>query len=183
MLYQPLITEHNEPLLSSKRLKAHQVNPITKKILLLVAVILALAPIALFYGMKVSPLSWQLLGPINESSGLASKGYDVVSYFHDKRASKGDSTKGLKLNDTIWYFSSNENKLMFKTFPDKYQPQYGGYCATAIASGFTADVNPEIWHIEAGKLYLFFDEAAKYDFVANINQGIIEKADSEWAQR
>jgi YHS domain-containing protein len=158
-------------------------NGLIKKTLLLIAVILVISPLALFYGIKLSPLSWQLLGSINENSSLALKGYDVVSYFHDNSVTQGDPTKGLRVNDTIWYFSSDENKLMFKTFPEKYQPQYGGYCATAIASGFTADINPEIWHIENGKLYLFLNKSAKNDFVANINQGIIEKADNEWAQR
>lgn len=158
-------------------------NPITKNILLFVAVLVVLSPVALFYGFKISPLSWQLLGPINESSGLALKGYDAVSYFHGPKAQPGDRTKGLKYNGIIRYFSSDENKLMFKTFPEKFLPQYGGYCATAIASGFTADINPEIWHIEAGKLYLFFDEGSKNDFMANIGQGVIKKADSEWVQQ
>lgn len=153
------------------------------KALLLMLVIAAITPVAFFYGLKISPLSWQLLGPINEDSNLALDGYDVISYFHDNQAKKGDRTKGLKADNIIRYFSSNENKLMFKTFPKKYLPQYGGYCATAIASGFTADVNPEIWHIENGKLYLFFDEAAKNDFVAKIDQGIIQTADREWSQR
>ena len=158
-------------------------NSLIKKILLLIAVLLVISPLALFYGIKLSPLSWKLLGPINENSTLALRGYDAVSYFHGNNVVQGDRTKGLRVNNTIWYFSSDENKLMFKTFPEKYQPQYGGYCATAIASGFTADINPDIWHIEKGKLYLFFDEGAKNSFVAKINQGIIEKADNEWAQR
>ncbi len=142
-----------------------------------------LTPVAFFYGLKVSPLSWGLLGPINENSSLATQGYDVVAYFHDNQAKKGDKTKGLKNDDIIRYFSSDENKLMFKTFPEKYLPQYGGYCATAIASGLTADIDPEIWHIEDGKLYLFFNEDAKNDFVAQIGQGIIQTADREWSQR
>lgn len=154
-----------------------------KNILLTIAVLVVLAPVVLFYGIKVSPLSWQLLGPVNESSGLALKGYDTVSYFHDAKALSGDRKKGLKHNGLIRYFSSDENKLMFKTFPDKFLPQYGGYCASAVASGLTADIDPEIWHIEAGKLYLFFDNSSKNYFVANIGQGIIKKADSEWAQR
>lgn len=158
-------------------------HPITKKILLLVAVIVALTPIALFYGMKVSPLSWQLLSPINESSGLTLKGYDVVSYFYDNKAQKGDRTKGIKYNNMIWYFSSDENKLMFKTFPEKFQPQYGGYCASAIASGFTADISPNVWHIKNEKLYLFFDKGSKARFLSKIDQGIIQTADREWAKR
>lgn len=133
--------------------------------------------------MKISPLSWRLLGPINENSSLALKGYDVVSYFHDDNITQGDRTKGLKVNDAIWYFSSDENKLMFKTFPEKYPPQYGSYCASAVAAGFTADINPHSWHIENGKLYLFFDDGAKNDFVADISQGIIERADNQWARR
>ncbi len=158
-------------------------NTSVKIILLFIGVFVLLTPFALFYGMKVSPLSWQLLGPVNENSSLALQGYDTVSYFHDNNIAEGDRTKGLRIDDTIWYFSTEENKLMFKTFPEKYRPQYGGYCATAVASGFTADINPEVWHIEKGKLYLFFDEGAKNEFVANIDQGIIEKADREWAQR
>lgn len=156
---------------------------IIKKVLIIIVVIIVLAPVVLFYGLKVSPISWQLLGPVNENSNLAVKGYDVVSYFNDSQPKQGDRTKGLKTNNIIRYFSSDVNKLSFKTFPDKYLPQYGGYCATAVASGFTADVNPEIWHIENEKLYLFFDESAKNDFVAKIDQGIIQTADREWAQR
>lgn len=158
-------------------------HPTVKKILLVIVILIALTPFVLFYGMKISPLSWQLLGPVNESSGLAVKGYDPVAYFYDDSAKKGVQTKGLKVNDTIIYFSSEENKLMFKTFPERYLPQYGGYCAMAVSSGLTADIDPEIWHLEAGKLYLFFDEGARDDFVARISQGIIETADREWSLR
>lgn len=158
-------------------------HPTLKRILLVVVALVVLTPFILFYGMKISPLSWQLLGPVNESSGLAIKGYDPVAYFHDDSAKKGHQNKGLRVNDSIIYFSSDENKLMFKTFPKRYQPQYGGYCATAVSSGLTADINPEIWHIEAGKLYLFFDESARDDFIARIDQGIIDTADIEWSQR
>jgi hypothetical protein len=158
-------------------------HPTINKILLVIAVIAVITPVVLFYGMKVSPISWQLLGPINENSGLALKGYDPVSYFHGNEATPGDSTKGLKASNSIWYFSSDENKLMFKTFPEKYLPQYGGYCASAVSAGFTADINPGIWHIENNKLYLFFDEGAKNNFTSRIGQGIIKKADSEWARR
>ena len=158
-------------------------HPTIKKILVVVVILVALAPFVLFFGMKISPLSWQLLGPVNESSGLAVKGYDPVAYFLDETARIGDQAKGLKVNDTIIYFSSDENKLMFKTFPERYLPQYGGYCATAVSSGLTADVDPEVWHVEAGKLYLFFDTAARDDFVARIDQGIIETADRKWSQR
>ena len=152
----------------------------------LIAITLSLAvlvPTVLYIGMKVSPISWQLFGPVNESDGLALKGYDVVAYFNNHKAVVGDTRKGVKNDNLIQYFTSDENKITFQAFPEKFLPQYGGYCATAVASGFTADVNPEIWHIENDKLYLFFNESARDDFVANIKNGIIEQADREWAQR
>jgi YHS domain-containing protein len=151
-----------------------------KKILLVFVALIFLVPITLFFTLKISPLSWQLLGPINEDSGLAIKGYDVVAYLNDEKSTAGQTNKGLRYNDTIWYFSTDENKLTFKTFPEKYIPQYGGYCAKAVASGVTADINPDIWHIVNGKLYMFLNEDAKQEFIAQLDQGIIKQADDQW---
>jgi len=153
-----------------------------KKILIVVAALIVIIPMVLFFGFKMSPIAWQLHEPINVNNTLAMQGYDPVAYFNDGEAVKGDTTKGLRWRDTIWYFSSEENKISFKAFPENYIPQYGGYCATAVAAGLTAAVNPEHWHIEKNKLYLFFDASAKNDFVAGIDAGIIEKADSEWVR-
>lgn len=155
-------------------------NSVTKTVLIIVITLVILLPVSLFYGFKISPISWQLQEPVNHDSGLVLKGYDAVAYFNDGRAIKGDPGKGLKWDNHIWYFSSDANKLMFKTFPEKFVPRYGGYCAGAVAAGFTADINPAIWHIEDGKLYLFFDEDSKSDFVDKISSGVINSADAEW---
>jgi YHS domain-containing protein len=155
----------------------------TGKILIGVVAVIAITLATLFYGLKVSPISMRLVGSINENSTLALKGYDPVAYFNQGKAIKGDTSKGIRWGNVIWYFSSDANKLMFKTFPEKYVPQYGGYCAGAVASGFTADIDPMIWHIENGKLFLFFDQGSKNSFVNAINTGIIKKASSEWAKR
>lgn len=153
------------------------------KVLIGVLSIIIIALAGLYFGMKVSPITWRLLGPINENSSLALKGYDPVAYFNEGKAIKGDTTNGIRWGNVIWYFSSDANKLMFKTFPDKYIPQFGGYCAVAVSSGFTADIDPEAWHIDKGKLYLFFDQSAKNSFIDEIDNGIVEKATSEWVKR
>ena len=44
--------------------------------------------------------------------------------------------------------------MLFKENPDKYVPQYGGYCAYAVSHGTTADIDPEAWAIVDNKLYL-----------------------------
>lgn len=151
-----------------------------KKVLIFFVSFLLLIPIALFYGFKLSPINWNLIDPVNNDSGIALRGYDPVSYFSHETATPGHPDKGLLINDAIYRFSSDENKLMYKTFPEKYIPQYGGYCATAISSGFTLDTDPEIWLIIDNKLYLFFDMASKNDFSKNLELNIVEKADAEW---
>lgn len=143
--------------------------------------VIALA--ALFYGIKLSPLSWHLLGPVNVDSGLALKGYDPVTYFIDGQVVQGNPSLKLTWKNTTWYFSSEEYRQKFRAYPEKYQPQFGGYCARAVASGFTADVNPDLWYIEDGKLYLFYDEGARNDFISRISEGMIRQAETEWSKQ
>ena len=41
-----------------------------------------------------------------------------------------------------WRFASEANRLAFQNDPQRYAPQYGGFCATAVSNGFTADGLP-----------------------------------------
>ena len=107
-------------------------------------------------------------------------GYDTVAYINENKAIKGNPNLGLKWNEQIWYFASKANRLTFKTFPDKYSPQYGGYCASAIAKGFVLDANPEVWHVQDNRLFVFMNDSAKTDFVSKIDSGIIKQADEKW---
>lgn len=152
-----------------------------KLLLYITATLITISALVLFFVFKISPIALGLHEPINVSSGgLAMKGYDPVAYFTQGRAVKGDTTKGIRQYNAIWYFASDTNKLAFKTFPAKYIPQFGGYCATAVSEGLTADADPEAWHIEDGKLYLFFDQSPKNDFVAKLDQNIIADAETHW---
>lgn len=90
-------------------------------------------------------------------SGLAIEGYDPVSYFTKSKAEKGSSKWAVLHNGVTYYFSSEENKELFKTNPSKYEPQYGGWCAYAMgANGEKVEVDPETFKILNGKLYLFY---------------------------
>lgn len=151
-----------------------------KKILAVLVLILLTAPPALYFGMKLSPLSWGLVDPVNNESGIALRGTDPVSYFTEASNVAGDPRIGLRHDGVIYRFSSEANRLMFKTFPDRFTPRYGGYCATAIATGFTIDANPEYWHITDDSLYLFFSASSRDDFISQIEAGIIQRADHAW---
>jgi YHS domain-containing protein len=88
----------------------------------------------------------------------AINGYDPVAYFTSDKAIIGNKTFTHSWKDATWYFSSQENLDLFKTSPEKYAPQFGGYCAFAVSKGFTANTDPEAFKIIDGKLYLCADK-------------------------
>lgn len=89
--------------------------------------------------------------------GYAIAGYDLVSYFNN-HPKKGDKSYQINYQGEKFLFSSETNLKLFKQDPKKYLPQYGGYCAYAIAKkGKKISINPETYEIRNGKLYLFYN--------------------------
>ena len=94
----------------------------------------------------------------NLEKGLAIQGYDPVSYFTQKKAVKGKTSIATTFEGVTYYFTSNENKEIFKKNPSGYEPQYGGWCAYAMGSnGEKVEVDPETFKIVNGKLFLFYN--------------------------
>ena len=89
------------------------------------------------------------------SSGAG--GYDVVAYFTEGKPVEGDSKYATEYKGADWQFSSQENLDIFNSDPDKYVPQYGGYCAWAVSQGYTASGDPLQWSVVNDKLYLNYD--------------------------
>ena len=94
------------------------------------------------------------IAAVNTEHGLAIKGYDPVAYF-----TTGEPTPGLAQFSAIYKgatyrFASAENRDRFIAAPEKFVPQYGGYCAYAISLNKIADIDPEEWAIIKDKLYL-----------------------------
>jgi len=94
-----------------------------------------------------------------DENKLANKGYDVVNYFTTNTAERG-SVDFSTINDgATYYFKNVENLKAFKANPNKYLPQFDGYCAFAIAKmNKKVPVNPETFRIDDGKLYLFYND-------------------------
>jgi len=87
-------------------------------------------------------------------NNVAIHGYDTVAYFTDNKAMKGNSEFQHDWRDALWQFTSATNRDLFAANPDRYSPQYGGYCALGIAAGEISDVDPKAFTIQDGKLYL-----------------------------
>ena len=106
--------------------------------------------------------------------GLAVDGYDVVAYHSDHQALKGKREFRHDWNGATWQFASAAHLQQFKTDPARYAPQYGGYCAYAVAAkNELVDIDPEAFTIVDGKLYLNYSkkiqaqwEARRSDYIA-----------------
>jgi hypothetical protein len=114
-------------------------------------------------------------------SNSALSGYDPVAYFTQSKPVKGNKQFEFKYKDAKWYFSTLANLEKFKAKPDKFTPQYGGYCAWAVSQGDTAEGNPNNWTIYKDKLYLNYNDTIQNKWLNKIDQ-FVSDADKNWPQ-
>lgn len=110
---------------------------------------------------------------------VAISGYDPVAYFTQGKPVKGSGKHTLEYKGATWKFASLENKQAFEQMPEKYAPQYGGYCAYAVSQGYTASTDPEAWSIVDGKLYLNYSKSVRAKWKQDI-PGHIKSANANW---
>jgi YHS domain-containing protein len=111
--------------------------------------------------------------------GKAIDGYDPVAYFTISRPVKGVDSLSYKWKGAVWLFSSRQDLKAFTASPEKYAPQYGGYCAYGAAQGHKASTEADQWTIVNNKLYLNYNSKVKATWTKD-EQGFIQKADTEW---
>ena len=113
---------------------------------------------------------------------LSISGYDPVAYFTDGRPVRGKAEFEHVWRKLRWRFASGEHRDLFVKDPQRYAPQYDGYCAMGVAAEAAAHkdtVDPEAWAIVDGKLYLVHNNywLAKWREKA---KEYIKKADKDW---
>lgn len=93
----------------------------------------------------------------NLQKQVALQGYDPVSYL-DGDPTKGSEEFSVQHGGVTYHFSNLSNLEAFKKDPEKYEPQYGGWCAYAMGvDGSKVKVDPETYKILDGELYLFYN--------------------------
>lgn len=112
-------------------------------------------------------------------SNKAIKGYDTVAYFTENKAVKGSEEFSFEYKGVFWLFSSAENLALFTEDPSKYEPQYGGYCAYAVAKNQTASIKPNLFTIYEGKLYLNYNSSVNDKWLKQ-KEEFIQSADKNW---
>ena len=116
---------------------------------------------------------------LGEKAGVAVGGYDTVSYFQNGDPQLGKTEFATSWQGVSWRFANAANLAAFQANPEKYAPQYGGYCADGVAAGDAASSNPLAWTIVRGKLYLNSSTYVRKTWLSNV-EGKISKADANW---
>lgn len=116
---------------------------------------------------------------ITDADGVILKGYDVVAYFTQMKAVKGDEKYFARYNGATYWFSSEQNQNIFKDHPEMFAPQFGAFCAYAMSLNKLKQGDPEIFQIVDGKLYIQFSKEANAQFNKDVS-GNIEKANTNW---
>ena len=118
---------------------------------------------------------------VNQSfvGSVAIEGTDPVTYFTEKKAVKGSSEYSHRWNGAKWRFKNAANRDAFAAEPEKYAPQFGGYCAWAVSRGYTASIDPEAWTVHKGKLYLNYSKGVQDEWAKDI-PGNIAKGENNW---
>lgn len=113
------------------------------------------------------------LSPVNAISEgddrhLMLFGHDVVSYFTEGRHRPGVAAHKSVHKGVTFRFASAGHKALFDAAPEKYIPQFGGYCANGIVYGIPWGGDADAWRIIDGKLYIFGGAGSRDAFLLDV---------------
>lgn len=132
-----------------------------------------------FSAMAEKPVNTLTNSFFAKQTDTAINGYDSVAYFTQNAPVKGLDAHTYDYKGAKWKFSNAANLELFKANPEKYSPQYGGYCAYAVAKDSLAKVDPNQFTILDGKLYLNYDASIQKEWLKD-RANFINKADAKF---
>ncbi|MEO7531134.1 MAG: YHS domain-containing (seleno)protein [Sediminibacterium sp.] len=139
-----------------------------KKIIAAVALLVVLV-------VNVSAQKSEIFAP----GGKAIRGYDPVAFFKESKPVMGTDSFSMVWKEANWLFSTKENMQAFKENPEKFCPQYGGYCAYGTSEGHKAPTQADTWTIAGDKLYFNYNTKVKQMWMKD-QEILIKKADVQW---
>ncbi len=131
-------------------------------------------------------LTWPALGTAADAGPPAGRrislsGYDPVAYFVDGKPEKGSRTYWYSFDDAVYLFRSPDHRAKFAADPERYAPQYEGYCAAGVSKGYKAEPDPQAWLIANGKLFVFQRRDRVPEFRKKIG-ALATKANANWTR-
>jgi hypothetical protein len=112
-----------------------------------------------------------------DAEDLAIRGYDTVAYFTDGRPVEGSPEFEHVWQEARWRFASAEHRALFAGDPDRYAPQFGGFCTGGMGLGQLSPIDPEAWVIVEGRLYLHYDKEGRDETAADPEADIAAAAE------
>lgn len=116
--------------------------------------ILYLGFVAMLLGGCATPMATV---PNSNGAPVMLLGFDPVGYFTQGKPVRGLAELAVALPDRTYYFASKANRDAFVASPEKFEPQYGGFCASGAAFAVKLGSDPGAWQIEGGRLFIFGD--------------------------
>ena len=116
---------------------------------------------------------------IFNTDGVAIRGYDAVAYFKESNDVEGSADFAVLWKGVEWRFANAENLADFEANPERWAPQYGGYCAFAMAHDAIAPTAANAWTVHNDKLYLNANRAVRTRWALSKDR-FIEQADANW---
>jgi YHS domain-containing protein len=130
--------------------------------------------------LAAPPVNTLKAGLFGGSSDTAILGYDPVAYFTDGKPVKGQDSLSVDWMGAKWKFSSQAHRDQFKAAPEKFAPQYGGYCAYGVSQDNLVSIEPDKFKILDGKLYLNYNADVQAKWLKD-PAGFIKQADAKFA--
>lgn len=118
-----------------------------------------------------------------DDSKIGLHGYSPVSYLDLGLAQRGSKQYKVVHDKIAYYFTSNEQKAKFEKNPEKYLPQFGGFCAFGVYAGAKFRVDPNKFVVSNGKYYLFLNDVevdAKQLWMAEKETKLLATANKNW---
>jgi len=113
------------------------------------------------------------------TNGVAIHGYDPVAYFTENKPVEGSKEFSYQWQGTEWHFKNKANADLFKSNPEKYAPQFGGYCAYGVSEDHKSSTEPDAFTVVNDKLYLNYNKKVK-ELWSQDRDGRIKKAEMNW---
>jgi hypothetical protein len=114
-----------------------------------------------------------------DASGVALHGYDPVAYFSSGKPTRGIETISASYDGARYLFATKAHKKLFVSHPEKYIPQFGGFCSVGTAYGKKVETDPLTGVVVNGKLYLNYDQKVGELFKKD-TPGTIDRAEHNW---
>ncbi len=95
-----------------------------------------------------------------DKAGVGLRGYDPVAYFKIGAPQRGNASFSASHNGVTYHFADAANRDLFKSRPEAFAPQFGGFCETGVSLKKKLDGDPDVWRVADGKLYVYINRGA-----------------------